>query len=359
MKTALHSKIVTLLLVLPLLAFSSGWKGKHTKEKTLHKEYNVSANATLEVDNSYGNLEIVTWSENRIVIDVTITTNGNNEEKVQKKLDQIDVDFDATSNRVSAKTRFNKNGKSWWNWGKNNVNMKINYVIKMPITNNVDLSNDYGSINLDKLEGDAEISCDYGKITTKELMSTNNDLDFDYTKNSYFEYIGGGSINADYSGYTVGSTKNLDIDADYTKSEIEIAEDITYDCDYGSLTVQKANTIDGNGDYLALRIGEVYDSVNVEADYGSMKIDKMTANAGDVTVNSDYMKITIGFDASYSFDFELDLQYASFRGKDDLEVNKEHIKSSSKYYQGYHGSQNSGNKIKINSEYGSVTFNKN
>lgn len=359
MKTALHSKIVTLLLVLPLLAFSSGWKGKHTKEKTLHKEYNVSANATLEVDNSYGNLEIVTWTENRIVIDVTITTNGNSEEKVQKKLDQIDVDFDASSNRVSAKTRFNKNGNSWWNWGKNNVNMKVNYVIKMPITNNVDLSNDYGSINLDKLEGDAEISCDYGKITTKELMSTNNKLDFDYTKNSYFEYIGGGSINADYSGYTVGSTKDLQIDADYTKSEIEIAEDITYDCDYGSLTIQKANTIDGNGDYLALRIGEVYKSVNVEADYGSMKIDKMTANAGDVTVNSDYMKITIGYDASYSFDFELDLQYASFRGQEDLEINKEHIKSSSKYYKGYHGSQNSGNTIKINSEYGSVTFNKN
>ena len=28
-----------------------------------------------------------------------------------------------------------------------NVNMTINYIVKMPITNNVDLSNDYGSIN--------------------------------------------------------------------------------------------------------------------------------------------------------------------------------------------------------------------
>ena len=64
--------------------------------------------------------------------------------------------------------------------------MEINYVIKLPITNSVDLSNDYGGINLEKLEGRATISCDYGKITTKELMAENNVLSFDYTSDSYF-----------------------------------------------------------------------------------------------------------------------------------------------------------------------------
>ena len=69
------------------------FKGKYTKEKKLHKEYSVNAGASLTVDNSYGNIDIVSWDENRIVIDVTITTNGNNEEKVQKKLDNIEVEF--------------------------------------------------------------------------------------------------------------------------------------------------------------------------------------------------------------------------------------------------------------------------
>ena len=64
MKTTLHFRLLTLLLVLPLLTFANGWNGKHTKEKTIHKEYNVSANATLKVNNSYGNLDITTWNEN-------------------------------------------------------------------------------------------------------------------------------------------------------------------------------------------------------------------------------------------------------------------------------------------------------
>ena len=113
--------------------------------------------------------------------------------------------------------------------------MKINYVVKMPITNHVDLSNDYGNITLGTLEGRAEISCDYGKITTKELLADNNVINFDYTNNSYFEYIKSGKINADYSGFTVAKTKDLTIVADYTKSLIEIAENVNYNCDYGSL----------------------------------------------------------------------------------------------------------------------------
>ena len=170
MKTSLLYKALFTFLLIPALVLGNNgndWKGRHTKEKKINKEFTVNSDATLKIDNSYGNIDIVTWDENRIVIEVTITTNGNNLDKVLKKLDGINVDFSSSSNFVSAKTRFNKS-RSWWNWGNSNVNMKINYVIKMPITNNVDLDNNYGSINLDKLEGHATIECDYGEITTKE-----------------------------------------------------------------------------------------------------------------------------------------------------------------------------------------------
>jgi len=364
MKTTLLYKITIAFLLLPMLLVAGTnpeTKGKHTKEKVIKKEYAVNADATLKIDNSYGNLDIITWDEDRVVIEVTITTNGNNEEKVQKKLDEITVDFEASSSLVSAKTKFNKNGSSsWWKWNNSsNVNMKINYVIKMPITNHVNLSNDYGSINLDKLEGRAVISCDYGKITTKELMADDNSLSFDYTQNSYFEYIKSGKINADYSGFTVAKAKNLAVVADYTKSVIEIAEDVAYNCDYGSITIEKANNIAGNGDYLTTRIGDVYNNVSIEADYGSIKIENMTANAGDVTIESDYVGITIGYDTGYNFDFIMDLEYGSLRDHDNLEFTKKNVKSSDKYYEGYHGSENSGNTIKVTSDYGSVTLNKN
>ncbi len=365
MKTQLLYKAVFILFLIPTLAIANSnnhgkFKGKHTKEKTIKKEFNVSANATLRVDNSYGNIDIITWNENRITIEVYIKTNSNNEEKAQKKLDEITVDFNASNSLVEAKTRFNKNkSRSWWSWGNNsNVNMEINYVIKLPITNSVDLDNNYGSINLDKLEGVAIIDCDYGKITTKELMADNNSISFDYTNNSYFEFIKSGTIDADYSNFIVAKAKDLNIKADYTKSVIEIAENIEYNCDYGSITIEKANNVTGDGDYLTTRIGDVYKNIIIKADYGSIKINQMTANAGNIEIDSDYTGITIGYNVDYNFNFDIDLDYASLRSHEGFEFIKKHEKSVSKLYIGYYGNSNSGNTIKIESDYGSVTFKK-
>ncbi|MDG5491433.1 hypothetical protein [Psychroserpens sp. SPM9] len=361
MKTQLLYKLIFAFVLLPSLAFSNThdkWNGKHTKEKTIKKEFKVTADATLKVNNSFGNISITTYEGSTISFEVKIKTNGNDLEQVEKKLDDINVEFNASSSMVSAKTHFSKNkSKSWWSWGKNNnVNMEINYIIKMPITNHVDLNNDYGNIDLEKLEGRANINCDYGKITTKELMADNNSLSFDYTNNCYFEYIKSGKINADYSSFTIEKANRLDINADYTDSEIQIAEDISYNCDYGSLKVNNANRINGNGDYLTLRLGTIYKDVNIKADYGSIKIDKMAANAGNIDIESDYNGITIGYDPAYQFSFDIDLEYASLRNADDFEFTTKRIESTDKYYQGYYGSANSGNLIRIKSEYGSVTF---
>lgn len=358
MKTQQLYKLILLLLIPAITLAGDDWKGKYTRNKKINKEFTVDSDATLKISNSYGNLDIATWDENRIVIEVSITANGNDEDKVQRKLDEITVNFSSSRELVTAKTIFNKNNsKSWWSWTKNNnVNMEINYLVKMPVSNNVNLDNDYGNINLDKLEGVAKISCDYGKITTKELMADNNSISFDYTNNSYFEYIKSGKINADYSGYTVSKTEDLDISADYTKSKIEVAENINYNCDYGGITIDKVNNVVGNGDYLTTRIGDVYKNVTIDADYGSLKIDNMTANAGNLKINSDYVGIKVGIDPAYNFDFEIDLEYGSLNDDTDFHYNKKRIESGDKYYLGYHGNQNSGNLIIISSDYGSVTF---
>jgi hypothetical protein len=340
-----------------MLLATNGIDYKTTKEKNIKKSYDVTSNNTLKVNNSYGNLDILTWNENRIEFDITIKVSGNNTEKIDKKLKEINIEFSKSDGIVSAITKFNNKKKSWWNWSNtNNMKIEVNYRVKMPISNNVDLNNDYGAINLDKLEGHAKLNCDYGKITTKELMGKNNDIRFDYSNNCYFEYINSGKINADYSGFTVGKTKNLSLNADYTKSIIEVSENVNYNCDYGSLKIDNINNLDGNGDYLTLRLGNVYKNVKLKANYGSLKIARMASKAKSIDINSDYVGITIGYDANYSFDFNIELGYGSLRASEGFTFTHKEVDHSDKQYKGYHGAQNSGNVVKIKSDYGSVTF---
>lgn len=362
MKRVLPFNITMIILLLPALLLASGsTEFKHSKTKTINKEYAVNKNALLEVDNSYGNIDIVTWEENRIVFEITITASGNSEEKTQERLNEININFSGSPDLVSAETMFgNKKSGSWWNWGSNSkIKIKINYKIKMPITNAVNLSNDYGNINLDKLEGRAQISCDYGKITTKELMASDNQLSFDYTKGCYFEYINSGKINADYSDFTISKTKDISITADYTNSKIELAEDVSFNCDYGNVNIDAANNINGKGDYLTTVIGDIFNNVTLNADYGSIKIKQLTENAGNINIKSEYVGISIGYENNYNFNFDIKLEYGALRSEDDLVFVKKIIESTDKYYKGYKGNQTSGNTISIESDYGSVSLKQN
>ena len=360
MKLQFKHLIVLFLLPAFVLANDCKFSGKYTKEKTVKKEYTVNSDAMLKVDNSYGNVDIVTWNENRTVIEVHIKTNSDNEEKAQKKLDAISIEFSGSPSLVSAKTIFQKNKSSWSFWGKNNnVSMEINYTIKIPVGNSVDLDNDYGAISLDKLEGNAKIDCDYGQLRIGELWGDNNSLSFDYTSKSTIAYMKSGKIDADYSGFVLEKGERLELSADYTHSEIMDIKDINYNCDYGKVVIGSANDIHGTGDYVTNRIGGVSGSLTLDTDYGSIKVDRLLGTAKDVTIEADYTGIKLGIDSGYSFDFDIGLSYCSLKGEENVTVTKSHKVSSRRTYAGYHGSKNSGNSIKINSDYGGVTFYKN
>lgn len=360
MKLQFKHLIILFLLPAIVLANDCKFNGKYTKEKTVKKEYKVKSGAMLKVDNSYGNIDIVTWNENRTVIEVHIKTNSDDEEKAQKKLDAISIDFSGSPSLVSAKTIFQKNQSSWSFWGKNNnVSMEINYTIKIPVGNSVDLNNDYGAISLDKLEGNAKIDCDYGQLLIGELWADNNSLSFDYTSKSTIGYMKSGKIDADYSSFALEKGERLELTADYTHSEIMDIKDIKYNCDYGKVIIGSANDIHGTGDYVTNRIGGVSGSLTLDTDYGSIRVDRFLASAKDVTINADYTGIKLGFDSGYSFDFVVDLSYSSLKGEEIVTVTKSHKNNSRRTYSGYHGNNNSGNLIKINSDYGGVTFYKN
>lgn len=363
MKTILYKALILFFLVPAVACAEGGFKGKHTKQKRVKKEFNVSANDLLKISNSYGNIDIVTWNQNRVEIEVLVKTNGNDEEKVEKRLREIDVAFSQSGGVVSARTILERNsGNSFWGalfgGSSSNVNMEINYRVKAPVTNRVDLSNDYGSINLDKLEGDAKISCDYGKIMIGELHGNNNELNFDYTRNSSIGYVKRAKINADYSEFTIEDAGTLSISADYTDSNILKVENISFNNDYGSLKVERLRNIKGEGDYLGIKLGLVYGSVDLNLDYGSLSIQKIMPSLKDMNIDSDYTGIKIGYDREAPFSFEISTSYGGVKGIDNnnFTVNKRKQSSGDNYYAGYHRSENTGGRIRINTSYGSVSF---
>lgn len=352
---------ITLFLIAPLLAMANPNTGKwdFEKSKTIKKEYDVNADASLSIKNKYGNVDVISWNQNRVEIEVTITVSGNNESKVLDRLSKINVDFDGSRSGVSAKTDINNNSKSWYN-SNNKMNFQIDYKVKVPVTNSVNLNNDYGTISLNEIKGRADISCDYGKLLVGSLYHGDNSINIDYTSDSEIELINGGTINADYSKFRIEKAKNIDLHADYTDSHFVTLEDLTYSCDYGKLVVDVANNIDGHGDYLTIRLGKIYKNLSIQADYGGIKVERLMNGFEKLHIDTEYAGIKVGLDNGISFDFTAKLSYAGFDfDGDDVTYLKKNVKSQSKYYEGYINKENSGSVIDINSEYGGVKLYKN
>ncbi len=95
----------------------------------------------------------------------------------------------------------------------------------------------------------------------------------------------------------------------------------------------------------------------MDMDYGAISVKRLVKGFERVEIDGQYAGIKIGVDSDAVFDFELDLQYASFKGVDDkMEFSKKISKTTKKYYEGKFGKGNSSASIFIRSQYGGVSI---
>ena len=153
--------------------------------------------------------------------------------------------------------------------------------------------------------------------------------------------------------------QQIAFNGDYSKAEIKEVGKLAYDCDYGKLTVGSVNDITGDGSYLSTTIESVANSLDIQAGYGKIAVNRLEKNIKSVKIKSKYTGIKMGVVNGAAFDLNANLTYTNLKGKDLFYFSVERDKATSKEYQGYYGKKNSGNTINITSDYGGVTFSKN
>ena len=343
-----------------LLLLGSGTKIQAQEfTKKIHKEIEVSKDALIEIDNSYGDLNITSWDQNIVVIDVLITVKGKNSKKNQKELNNIDVSFLLSPEKVRAKTKIGMGWGFGWFHTSTSGKYKIDYNIKLPKTSSVDLTNDYGTIRLNSLEGKANISCDYGQLIIGELMADNNILAFDNTSNSSIEYIEGGVIKADYSDFEIEKAGNIDLYADYTKAYFNSIETLIFKNDYGELTTNNVGTLVGLGDHLTLKCGVLNKRLDLSEGkkYGSINIKQIQPSVESVIINAENNSIKLGMDKNWTFNYEFNMNYGGLSSSLALDHSISFETNNENYYKGTFNPSDTLSTLCIKSKYGSLELN--
>ncbi len=352
-------KLTLLLLIIPgICCATTEQPPNYERSKTVKKSYVVKSDATVEIQNKYGNVNIVTWDKNDVEIIVEITVKGDNLKAVENQLKSVSIGFDNSADNVSAQTKFGTYSKSWNLWSSSNkIGYTVNYTVKMPLSNNLRVQNDYGAILLNEIDGTTNINCDYGKISLGALNNAKNTINIDYTKNSSIEFMKAGAVNADYSELRIEKTGTVKINSDYATIEVGDAVIATFNSDYGNMKIDNVSTITGNTDYVNIRLGTVRDLLTLKSDYGAIKIQRLATGFQRAEIIGAYTGITIGLQENSNFTFSAELQYAGLRcNRNKVDMRKSIEKSTRKFYEGTYGKGNSNAILKIQSKYGSVRF---
>jgi hypothetical protein len=327
---------------------AGGHKEKYKKAKKINKTYIVNADAALFVDNRYGSIYVTTWNENKTAIDVVITVSGNKESNVDKRLNSIEIDLEATKSTVQARTKIGS-------FSGNNTSMEINYTIKIPKNGSIDLNNIYGRIALGKIYGKAMLRCQYGNLDIDELNNTNNSVNIQYCDDSKIWLMKAGKIKAQYSDIKMAKAENLEVKSQYSDVKIGEITALSYDSQYGDVLIGKCERITGRSGYSDLSVENVLESLNVNIQYGDLKM-ALVESTKSITVNATYSDILLLYPRDSKFSFEYLLEYGDVSGNtDNFKYTTKSEKNFKSHYIGQYGG-GSNTRIYINTSYGDIRW---
>lgn len=201
--------IASLLITVPMLAQvdpvepvkKDKTRYEFFRERNISKTYPASGN-TLNIDNQFGKVKVVTWDKNEIKVDIHIETSSTHKELADKTFERIDVTDKQDGKNIYFKTTHNKN-KEGDKVSCNNCSntMSVDYTIQLPANTALNIENSFGGIELPDYNGPITIKSKYGHLTTGKIAKPQEVL-VEFGK-ANIKSIGNTDLNFKYSSITI------------------------------------------------------------------------------------------------------------------------------------------------------------
>lgn len=315
MKVLRYSKsigalVLTTALMLPLLS-----AGAQELTKEYNKEYNVDETVTIALNNRYGNVSIETWNENRVEIFIKVIVDMPETQRPERILDMISVEFHESDNSVGAKTILDSRFSS----AVRGINPKftIEYFVKVPAANNLDIQNRYGNISLGEHSGQISIDLRYGDLFAVNL-SRGNERPVNFISLQYgdatIEEVNWLSLRARYSkSLNIGRAQALLIDSRYSAIRIDETGSLVADTQYDEYRITTINNLIAEGSYTNYRTGTIANRLGLKARYGSFTAANVPDGFEKIDIEASYCNITLPIDASATYRINARVEYSTLR----------------------------------------------
>jgi hypothetical protein len=348
MKTILKIAFFTLALI--LLLGIKGAKAHEDFTRVIKKEFAVNPDAQLTINNRFGKVQCTNWDKNSVTIEVTITVAAADKEDAERMFNRFSVDFTDSPSAVSAITNIQESRS-----GKRQFS--IDYVVNMPVTISLDLTNKFGDIYINEIQGKCKINLGYGNLEARKLGNSDNLLDIKFSK-ARVNWIKGAVVNLKYSEMNLDYAGSLRLDSKYSDLDAEKIIALNVSFEGGKLNMENSSAVDSRGRFSDIDIQRIEQSLSIDLQYGSFKVHEMPADFTTVNILNKYGDISIGLGREAKYALDANLKFCDLDYPEDLaKFSYRSTTSTESTFRGtIGGAENPASKVNVRSQFGNVSL---
>lgn len=325
---------------------------QYTQTKTIDRNYTVSGKGSLSVTGKYGDIHIDTWDSKKVEVKVKIEAKKRSESLAKEALNKVTIVID-DNNKEALSFRTSIDGSIN---NRSGEALKIEYWIKAPATLAYNLKNSYGSLYLDKNEGNNMINIAYGNFKVDEC---NGKTEFDVSySNGEVEKIAEGSLDISYSNMTMGSLGNSTVSSDYSNFEVSKVSNMNLENRYGNIKLGDVATLKGYSKYGGVTLKRLSKSLEFQLLHsGGLKVEWISKDFEKIDLQAKYGSLGLKFEKGFGANLDADMTYCELK-YEGIPFDYSHLRDEAqhKLYKGILGEKkNAGNRIiSISSSYGNA-----
>jgi len=276
-----------LLLALPGSSYS-GPLAASQEPGTIERAFDVGAGGTLEVNASFGSIDVTTSSNDRVEVRVVREVRDRQQDDAQQVLSEHQVTISQSGDNVAVTAEVSDDARDRWRDEYNNTPLRVSFEISVPRSYNVDLETRGGSIEVSDLDGEVRTETAGGNLVFGNINGT------------VWAHTSGGNIELGGSSATVEvktSGGNISIG--------EVDGDVDAETSGGSIGIDRAGgevrakTAGGN-----LTIEEVGGTIDATTSGGNVTASITSQPAGDCRLETSAGTVTVTLAAGIAVDVD-------------------------------------------------------
>jgi len=300
-----------LLLLLALMTGTAVSAQDYKSRLTKSRQFPVNRETTLEIQNKYGKIQVLSWEKDSVSIDVDVQVSESSASKLKKLKDDISIDFTGTKGYIIVKSEFKSESGRLASELKSishtitgsNKHVEINYTVKVPAYMDIVLNNKFGDIYLDDHNGQVEITLSNGALKANRLNG-NTSLSLNFA-DGMITGLGSSNLDMSYSDLTLGDAGQLDLTSKSSKLSADSINVLKINSRRDKLSFQRVEYLYGESNFTEVLVYDFLRETDLAMKYGKLTIEHVMPAFSKISVKSEYTDVSLLFDEQCTFGIDI------------------------------------------------------